>query len=418
VPRPLNTVPGLVGLSEAAARAAIIGAGLTVGVVTTAESPTVPAGFVISSDPRAGTTLPAGSPVNFVVSIGTSVPAIVGLLEVDALTEIAEAGLVPGVVSHVVNTTVPAGTVTAQAPAALTVVAINTAVNYTVSTGGATVPNVIGFPQTLASSTITGAGLVVGTVTPQASTTVPAGNVINQSPAFGTIVAAGSAVNLTVSSGAAPTIAASVTRNRSAQTTTIVSPTLTTAANTLLVAFVSTDAPDPCCAPNTNVTGVTNTTGALTWTRAVRSNAQLGTAEVWWAFAPTAHTGMTVTASLNNPVAASMTVMAFTGAASSLVGAANGVFSAASGAPTGTVVTTRPNSYVIGVGTDWDSPRVMSPAAGQVIVNQFNPTQGDTYWTQRTNPIGAAGTSVTIRSTYPGAMTDRWNLAVVEIRQQ
>jgi len=419
VPRPLNTVPGLVGLSEAAARAAIIAAGLTVGVVTTAESPTVPAGFVISSDPRAGTTLPAGSAVNFVVSTGTSVPDIVGLLEAEALNAIAEAGLVVGVVSHVVNATVPAGTVVAQDPAAGTAVAINTAVNYTIATGGATVPNVIGFPQTLATSTITGAGLVVGTVTPQASTTVPAGNVINQSPAFGTIVAAGSAVNLTVSSGAAPTIAATVTRNSSNNLVrSITSPSITPGANTLLVAFVSADAPPAGVGPNTVVNSITNTGTALTWTRSVRSNVQLGTAEIWWAFTTPAHAAMTVTANLNNPEAASLTVMAFTGAASSLVGAASGAFNGPSGAPTGTVTTTKPNSYVVAVGTDWDSPRNMNPAAGQVIVSQFNPTQGDTYWVQRTNPIGAAGTNVTIRSTYPGALTDRWNLAVVEIRQQ
>jgi len=59
----------------------------------------------------------------------------------------------------------------------------------------------------------------------------------------------------------------------------------------------------------------------------------------------------------------------------------------------------------------------MTPAAGQTIVNQFNPTVGDTYWTQRTNGIPAAGTSVTIRSTYGATMPDRWNLAAIEIRQ-
>jgi hypothetical protein len=150
----------------------------------------------------------------------------------------------------------------------------------------------------------------------------------------------------------------------------------------------------------------------------VRSNAQLGTAEIWWAYATAAHAAMTVTANLNNPEAKSLTVMAFTGAANSLVGAASGAFNAASGAPTGTVVTTKANSMVVAVGTDWDSPRTMTPAAGQVIVNQFTPTQGDTYWVQRTNIVPAAGTSVTIRDTYGATMPDRWNLAVVEIRQQ
>src|SRR5436305_819588 len=134
----------------------------------------------------------------------------------------------------------------------------------------------------------------------------------------------------------------------------------------------------------------------MTWTRAVRSNAQLGTAEVWWAFTPVVRSGMNVTARLNNSVAASLTVMAFTNAASSLVGAAAVAANAASGAPSATLITTRADSYVIGVGTDWDAPRVMTPAAGQTIVNQFTPTVGDTYWVQRTNPVPAAGPDASI----------------------
>jgi hypothetical protein len=65
------------------------------------------------------------------------------------------------------------------------------------------------------------------------------------------------------------------------------------------------------------------------------------------------------------------------------------------------------------------APRVMTPATGQTIVNQFDPTVGDTYWVQRTtNAVGAAGTGVTIRSTYGATMPDRRNLAVIEIRRQ
>ena len=52
------------------------------------------------------------------------------------------------------------------------------------------------------STAITGAGLVVGTVTMASSGTVPAGDVISESPVAGTLVASGSAVNLVVSSGA------------------------------------------------------------------------------------------------------------------------------------------------------------------------------------------------------------------------
>ena len=63
------------------------------------------------------------------------------------------------------------------------------------------VPDVTGQTQGAAATPITGAGLVVGTVTTAASSTVPSGSVISQSPAAGTQVAVGSAVNLLVSSG-------------------------------------------------------------------------------------------------------------------------------------------------------------------------------------------------------------------------
>jgi len=64
------------------------------------------------------------------------------------------------------------------------------------------VPDVVGLTQAAATSAITGAGLVVGTVTTASSSTVPSGRVVSQTPAAGTSVANGSAVNLVVSSGA------------------------------------------------------------------------------------------------------------------------------------------------------------------------------------------------------------------------
>lgn len=67
-----------------------------------------------------------------------------------------------------------------------------------------TVPNVVGMTQAAASTSITGAGLTVGTVTMANSTTVAAGDVISENPAAGASVASGSAVALSVSSGPAP----------------------------------------------------------------------------------------------------------------------------------------------------------------------------------------------------------------------
>ena len=66
------------------------------------------------------------------------------------------------------------------------------------------VPNVVGSTQAAATSAITGAGLILGNVTDQSSSTVPSGDVISQNPTSGTSVASGSAVDIVVSTGPAP----------------------------------------------------------------------------------------------------------------------------------------------------------------------------------------------------------------------
>src|SRR5579862_9344111 len=65
------------------------------------------------------------------------------------------------------------------------------------------VPNVVGMTQSAATIAITGAGLVVGAVTGQSSSTVASGSVISETPPAGAEESAGSAVSLIVSSGPA-----------------------------------------------------------------------------------------------------------------------------------------------------------------------------------------------------------------------
>ena len=64
------TVPNAVGLTQAAAGAALTGANLTVGTVTQQCSNTVANGLVISQNPAAGASAPFGSAVALVVSSG------------------------------------------------------------------------------------------------------------------------------------------------------------------------------------------------------------------------------------------------------------------------------------------------------------------------------------------------------------
>ncbi|MBK7904866.1 MAG: PASTA domain-containing protein [Proteobacteria bacterium] len=72
------------------------------------------------------------------------------------------------------------------------------------TTGPTTVPNVVNLTQAAATTALTGAGLVVGTVTQQSSATVAVGRVSSQNPASGVGVAAGSAVNPVISTGPVP----------------------------------------------------------------------------------------------------------------------------------------------------------------------------------------------------------------------
>ncbi len=150
----------------------------------------------------------AGSAVNLVVSTGpapVTVPNVVGSPQAAAQTTLTNAGLKVGSVTTSSHASVPSGRVISQTPGAGTSVAAGSAVNLVVSTGPApvTVPNVVGSPQAAAQTTLTNAGLKVGTVTTSSHASVPSGRVISQTPGAGTSVAAGSAVNLVVSTGPA-----------------------------------------------------------------------------------------------------------------------------------------------------------------------------------------------------------------------
>jgi len=199
------------------------------------------------------------------------------------------------------------------------------------------------------------------------------------------------------------------------------SPTVTTsqfsthAANELLLAFVSSD-----YLGGTN-TAVQSISGAgLTWTRVIRSNVQAGTSEIWRAFSAAALSSVTVSAQLSQSVISSMTVVSFsnvdgTGTNGSGAIGATAATSSGSGAPRATVVTTRANSWVFGVGNDYDNAIARTLGANQTMVHQDLAPVGDTYWVQRTtSTVPTAGTSVRINDTAP--TSDRFNLAVCEVR--
>ena len=153
-----------------------------------------------------------------------SVPTLAALTQRAAETAITGAGLTVGTVTMQSSSTITVGSVVSQSPVAGTNVASGSAVNLVVSTGPAqvAVPNVLGQTQAAATAAITGAGLTVGNVTMQPSSTVAVGSIISENPVAGTNVAGGSAVNLVVSTGPAQVAVPNVVGQTQAAATTAI----------------------------------------------------------------------------------------------------------------------------------------------------------------------------------------------------
>ncbi len=238
---------------------------------------------------------------------------------------------------------------------------------------------------------------------PSQSTTINGGSVSNLNFTAQPVTTGALAIDVTVS------------KDATSKATTVSTPAFSTSSgNELLLVFVTSDY---LSGTNTTVTGITG--GSLTWALVKRTNAQSGTAEIWRAFAPTALSNAIVTATVSQSVLSSITVVSFTGAdasgsnGSGAIGAIGGA-SAASGAPSATLTTTRNNSWVVGVGNDFDNAIARTLGSGQTLIHQFLTSSGDTYWVQRqTNTTTLSGTSVKINDTAP--TSDRYNLAIAEV---
>ena len=138
-------MPNVVGDTQAAATTAIEAIGLYVTYITQAFSATVPVGSVISQTPYAGSIVMQGDQVNLFVSSfkPVTVPNVVGDAQAAATTAITAAGLVVGGVAPVQSTTVAMGSVVAQTPAPGSVVAIGSAINFSVSSGSRPVETIL-----------------------------------------------------------------------------------------------------------------------------------------------------------------------------------------------------------------------------------------------------------------------------------
>jgi serine/threonine-protein kinase len=165
-----------------------------------------PAGTVIGSDPKPGTTVAKGSTVNLTVEpapVQVPVPDVRNQDQQTAENTLRSAGLSPGTPITQNSDTVPAGSVISENPTQGTSVAKGTQVVLTISLGKAQVkiPDEAGKDPTVAGAELGALNLKV-TSANEASNAEPAGKVTRTNPAAGTSVAAGSSVTIYVSSGA------------------------------------------------------------------------------------------------------------------------------------------------------------------------------------------------------------------------
>ena len=197
-------VPSVVGQRKAAAVRALAKEGFKASAQEE-YSDTVAKGFVSRQAPSGGTRLRKGETVDIWVSKGSETVTLSdfrGWTPGEVKDWLAQNDLV-GVKKSGKSSAVGSGKVFRQDPKADAEVKRGDTVTYWVSSGTplASVPNLSGLSQGDAQTALTDAGLVVGTVSTETSTIVPAGSVMSQDPAAGTEVAKGSAVNIVLSSG-------------------------------------------------------------------------------------------------------------------------------------------------------------------------------------------------------------------------
>ena len=200
-------VPNIVGMSEDQAQLALEKQGLDWGTPTRAYSDTVPAGSVVSCQPKVGQKVGLGQAVTAVISRGVetkTVPDVVGKTKDQASAVIKGAGLTLGDVTEQYSASVDSGKVISSDPKAGKVIEHTAKISIVVSKGKepATIPDVTGQSEDEAKKTLEDAGLKKGKISKDYSDSVAKGNVISSSPIAGASgYYKGDSVDLTISKG-------------------------------------------------------------------------------------------------------------------------------------------------------------------------------------------------------------------------
>ena len=201
-------VPGVIGMDQAAATAALQQVGLSLEVSGEEYSETVAKGLIISADPEPGASAANGSAVSVVLSLGPeryAVPQLTGLTVEQATAALTEAKLTLGTQTEDFDPVVAIGKIIESTPPEGELLKPGTVVDIVVSKGPKPVkiPNLAGANADEAKTQLEGAGLVV-TTSEDFSTEYAEGLVISTTPAKGEKVNVGGTVNLVVSKGPPP----------------------------------------------------------------------------------------------------------------------------------------------------------------------------------------------------------------------
>ncbi|WP_342028169.1 Stk1 family PASTA domain-containing Ser/Thr kinase [Arthrobacter alpinus] len=205
-PGALATVPDVHNKTVPQAQEMLLAAGFEQVPTADIFDEKVAAGFIVSTNPEAGSSVRKFNAITLQVSRGPvlyAVPTLTGQQLEAARKALVDAHLTEGNVSEAFDEKVPAGVVLGQDPAAGKEFRAGTKVNFSVSKGPKPipVPSVAGKTEADALAALKAVGLV-GAVAPEQvnSRTVPAGSVVSQAPDSGNLTAGGN-VTLTLSKG-------------------------------------------------------------------------------------------------------------------------------------------------------------------------------------------------------------------------
>ncbi|WP_297081272.1 Stk1 family PASTA domain-containing Ser/Thr kinase [uncultured Demequina sp.] len=222
-PGAYTTVPSVQGEPEDAARGILEGLGFSV-IIDNEFHDTIAQGIAIGTEPTMNSQAPDGSEVVLVVSDGAreeTVPAVLGLSEDDAITELRDAGFPVGETDRTFSDTVPQGIVTGISEEEGSSIRHDTEISLEVSDGPAPieVADVVGLIEEDAIARLERDAMDV-TVTYERTLDQPEGYVFSQDPSAGAEGTRTQAITIVVSEGPPLVPVPDFTYNRVEQATT------------------------------------------------------------------------------------------------------------------------------------------------------------------------------------------------------